>query len=74
MEHQRIASDPAVMMGKPVIRGTRIPVEIILRMLGMGYTKAQVVEQYPSISEDDVLAAQTFAADYMSSIKVMAAE
>ncbi len=62
------------MMGKPVIRGTRVPVEIILRMLGMGYTKAQIVEQYPAITEEDVLSAQTFAADYMSSIKVVAAE
>ena len=63
MAHERITSDPKIMFGKPVIRGTRIPVETILRWLGKGVTIEELVTQYPGISRDDVLAAQSFAAD-----------
>jgi uncharacterized protein (DUF433 family) len=65
MSHPRISSDPAVMMGKPCIKGTRITVELILRKLGAGRSFADVLEAYPHLSEEDLRAALAFAADYM---------
>jgi uncharacterized protein (DUF433 family) len=53
------------MFGKPVIRGTRIPVETILRWLGKGVTIDELVHQFPGITREDILAAQSFAADYL---------
>ncbi|WP_020177479.1 DUF433 domain-containing protein [Methylopila sp. M107] len=69
MEHPRISQDPKVMVGKPVIRGTRVTVEVLLSLLGSGMTVDEVAEQYPHISRDDVLAAQRFAADYLARTK-----
>ena len=62
------------MSGKPVVRGTRITVELILRKLGQGATVEQLLEDYPAVTRDDVLAAQTFAADYLAGEKIEAAE
>jgi uncharacterized protein (DUF433 family) len=74
MAHERISQDPKVMVGKPVIRGTRITVELILRMLGQGGSIEDLLDAYPGITREDVLAAQLFAADYMSTEKMLAAE
>jgi uncharacterized protein (DUF433 family) len=74
MAHERISQDPKVMVGKPVIRGTRITVELILRMLGQGVSIEDLLDAYPGITREDVLAAQLFAADYMSTEKMLAAE
>jgi len=60
MSHPRISSDPAVMMGKPCIKGTRITVELILRKLGAGRSFADVLEAYPHLSEEDLRAALAF--------------
>ena len=65
MVHERIVVDPKVMFGKPVIKGTRITVELILRKLGGGHSFADVIDAYPRLSEDDLRAALAFAADYM---------
>jgi uncharacterized protein (DUF433 family) len=65
MAHERIAIDPNVMFGKPVIRGTRIPVELILRKLGDGMTDEQILTHHPHLTVDDIRAAATFAADRM---------
>ena len=53
------------MMGKPVIVGTRITVELVLRKLGDGWSMAELLEAYPHISEEDVKAALGFAADHL---------
>lgn len=74
MDHPRISQNPRVMMGKPVIRGTRVTVEILLRLLGGGLSVEEVVDCYPGISAEDVHAAQAFAADSLSSLRVLAAE
>jgi len=65
MPHSRIAADPAVMMGKPCIRGSRISVELILRKLGAGRTFSDITEAYPKLTEDDLRAVLAFAADYI---------
>ena len=63
---QRIEVDPGIMVGKPVIRGTRIPVELIVRLLGEGVTEAELLEQYPRLQADDIRAALTYAARVLS--------
>jgi uncharacterized protein (DUF433 family) len=59
---ERIISDPAVVVGKPVIKGTRISVELILGWLANGWTYEQIYESYPHIVRDDILAALAFTA------------
>jgi len=65
MRHERIEINPAIMDGKPVIRGTRVPVELVLRELGAGMTTEAVISEHPRLTPDDVRAAQAFAADYL---------
>lgn len=65
MEHPRISRDPAIMVGKPCIKGTRITVEHVLRALSQGVTVDGVLEEYPHLTREDVLAAVAYAADYM---------
>lgn len=59
------------MLGKPVIRGTRIPVEIIVRKLAEGATVAEVLADYPQLREEDVRAALAFAADSLSTDEIL---
>jgi uncharacterized protein (DUF433 family) len=66
MAHERIEMNPEVMGGKPVIRGTRVPVEIVLRKLGAGMTAEKIIADHPRVTPDDIRAAQTFAADYLA--------
>jgi len=61
----RIVSDPAVMMGKPVIQGTRVTVEGILERLAAGESEAQVLSALPRRNHDDILATIEFAARFM---------
>ncbi len=63
MTTDRIEINPAVMLGKPLIRGTRIPVEVILRKLGEGATEADLLEAYPRLVRADIQAALSYAAD-----------
>jgi uncharacterized protein (DUF433 family) len=66
MRHARIEINPAVMDGKPVIRGTRVPVELVLRELGAGMTAEAIISEHPRLTPDDIRAAQAFAADYLA--------
>lgn len=59
---QRINLDPRVMLGKPVIRGTRIPVEMIVRMLAQGIPQRDILQEYPRLHPDDIRAALAYAA------------
>jgi uncharacterized protein (DUF433 family) len=63
---ERIEIDPSVMLGKPVIRNTRIPVELLLRKLSEGATWAQLLDAYPRLSEDDIRACLAYAAEVIS--------
>ena len=74
MAHPRISVDPAVMVGKPCIKGTRITVELILRWLAGGRTFAELTEAYPHITEDDIKAALEYAADNVGAVSPQAAE
>ena len=66
MAHERIEINPKVMVGKPVIKGTRITVELILRELGAGMTPEAVMAEYPQLTLEDIRAAQAFAANYLA--------
>jgi uncharacterized protein (DUF433 family) len=61
--HEIIVSDPQVMMGKPVIRGTRITVESIVERIGAGETIEAILAAHPRLSREAVLAAISFAAE-----------
>jgi uncharacterized protein (DUF433 family) len=74
MSHDRIQSRADTMMGKPVIRGTRITVEHILRKLADGWSDKDICDAYPQISADDIQAALAFAADNLAHPTVWAAE
>ena len=63
MTTDRIEINPAVMLGKPVVRGTRIPVEVILRKLGEGATEADLLEAYPRLVREDIQSALSYAVD-----------
>jgi uncharacterized protein (DUF433 family) len=74
MPHPRIKRDPAVMMGKPVIVGTRITVEHVLRCLAAGDSIEHILGNYPQIAAEDIRAAQAYAADYLAHEGIAAAE
>ncbi len=63
---QRICVDPKVMVGKPVIRGTRIPVELIVRMMSQGVSEQDILQEYPSLQPEDIRAALAYAADVLA--------
>ena len=63
MTHSLIQSDPKIMMGKPVIRGTRVTVELILRKLSEGARAADLLTAYPGLTREDIQAAIRYAAD-----------
>ena len=65
MEHPRISRDPAIMVGKPCIKGTRVTVEHVLRALSQGVTVEAVLEEYPHLTREDVLASVAYAADFI---------
>ncbi|MGB2821867.1 MAG: DUF433 domain-containing protein [Phycisphaerae bacterium] len=58
-----IESDPNIMMSKPVVRGTRVTVELILEKLGAGETIQQILEAHPRLKREGVLAALRFGAE-----------
>ena len=66
MAHERIVCDPAIMLGKPVIRDTRLTVEHILRELSGGASIEELLREYPGLTAEDVRAAQAYAADYLA--------
>ena len=62
----RIEMNPKVMMGKPVIKGSRIPIELILRKLSEGATKDDLLDAYPRLKTEDIHAAIGYAADILA--------
>ena len=63
---QRISFNPEVMVGKPVIRGTRIPVELIMRMLAQNIPESEILREYTRLQSDDIRAALAYAAHVLA--------
>jgi uncharacterized protein (DUF433 family) len=61
MTYERIEIDLDIMAGKPVIRGTRVPVELVIRKLGAGMSPEVILKDHPRLTLDDINAAQVFA-------------
>lgn len=70
---KHIQSNPKVMLGKPTVKGTRITVELILRKIAGGYTFEEILEMYPHLKLDDILASIAYAAAIMESEEVIIA-
>ena len=57
----RIVLDPAILAGKPVIRGTRISVDLVLELLASGWQETMILKEYPGLGHDDILACIRYA-------------
>jgi uncharacterized protein (DUF433 family) len=62
---ERIACNPDILVGKPCIKGTRLSVELLLGWLAQGWTHEQLIEAYPQLAREDILAALAFASEKM---------
>ncbi len=75
MSHQqlleRITSDPKILLGKPVIKGTRLTVEFVLNLLANGATFAEILEEYKDLTTEDIQACLLFASRSLSSAAFM---
>ncbi len=69
---QRLSMDPNVMVGKPVIRDTRIPVELVVRTLAQGVSESTILREYPSLQPEDIRAALAYAAAVLAHEDVFA--
>jgi len=67
---ERIIVDPEVLVGKPIIKGTRIAVEFVLDLLGRGWTIEQILREYDHLSPEDIQACLAYASDMMKSERV----
>jgi len=68
--HDRIHADPAVLVGKPVIKGTRLSVEFIVGLLAQGWGEAEVLSNYPGITVEDIRACLAYAHEVLSEWQV----
>src|SRR5436305_5729103 len=66
----RIVLDPAVLAGKPVIRGTRLSVDFIIGLMADGWSEAEILRNYPGLTRDDLVACLAYARDVLRSEKV----
>jgi uncharacterized protein (DUF433 family) len=67
---ERITIDPSVLLGKPVIKGTRLSVEFIVELLASGWTQDQILSNYPGITSEDILACLVYARDVLQQERV----
>jgi uncharacterized protein (DUF433 family) len=70
IEHSRISLDPDVLVGKPVIRGTRLSVEFVIGLMADGWSEADILGNYPGVTHDDIIACFAYARDILSSERV----
>jgi uncharacterized protein (DUF433 family) len=70
IESARIVLDPAVLAGKPVIRGTRLSVDFVIGLMADGWTEADILRNYPGLTREDLAACLAYARDVLKSEKV----
>lgn len=66
----RIVLDPAILSGKPIIKGTRISVEFVLDLLAHGWSETQILENYPGVSREDIAACLAYASAQLQKERV----
>lgn len=66
----RIAIDPTVLVGKPIIKGTRIAVEFVVDLLGRGWTAEEILEEYDHLTREDIQACLAYASEVLKSERV----
>jgi uncharacterized protein (DUF433 family) len=66
----RIVVDPRILTGKPIVRGTRISVELVVELLAAGWSHAQILSSYPHLSEEDIRACLAYAGELLREEKV----
>jgi uncharacterized protein (DUF433 family) len=69
---ERIVIDPNVLVGKPVVKGTRVSVELVIDLLARGYSKEQILGQYDHLTADDIQACLAYASESLRSERVYA--
>jgi uncharacterized protein (DUF433 family) len=74
MKHERITVNRNVMVGKPVIKGTRVTVESILRKLGAGMSIEEILDAHPYLMAEDIYAAAAYAADVVANEDIFLSE
>ena len=74
MERARIVSNPGIMLGKPIVEGTRLAVEHILEELGRGIAFQELLDTYPTLTKEGILAALEYAAEVLKSDIIVPAE
>ena len=67
---ERISIDPDVLVGKPVVKGTRLAVDFVLDLLGNGWSEDEVLRNYPGLTHEDILACIDYASEVLRSEKV----
>jgi uncharacterized protein (DUF433 family) len=67
----RIVADPKILVGKPIVRGTRISVELIVDLLADGWTTEQILDSYPTISAEDIRACLAYAGQLLREERVL---
>jgi uncharacterized protein (DUF433 family) len=70
VEHPRITLDPDILVGKPVIRGTRLSVEFVIGLMADGWSEAEILANYPGTAHEDIVACLAYARDTLSSERV----
>jgi uncharacterized protein (DUF433 family) len=73
MADDHIVLDPAILAGKPVVRGTRLSVEFVIGLMADGWNEADIIANYPGLSRDDIAACLNYARDLLHSEKVFPA-
>lgn len=66
----RIAIDPKILVGKPVVKGTRLAVEFIVDLLAQGWSEANILHNYPGLTAEDIRACLQYASDVLRAEKV----
>lgn len=66
----RIVADPAILVGKPVVKGTRLAVEFVVGLLAQGWSESEVLRNYPGITHEDILACLAYAEDRLKDERV----
>jgi uncharacterized protein (DUF433 family) len=69
---EHITADPSVLVGKPVIKGTRLAVEFVLELIAEGWSEADLLRNYPGLTREQILACVAYAKDRLSEEKVLA--